>query len=114
MINSDLTLYHKKFDDVNKIEIWEKHYYPYIWWYGRTSASVNQGYVKNKSLDVRIWYDKNENLNIEDFALGDIIIQGEHDDIECQQDLIGLDFYNITSISNNTNGNSKHIHLGGS
>ena len=113
MTNSDLTLYHKVFDDVNKIEKWEKHYYPYIWWYGRSNGTINKGIEESKSLDIRIWYDKNENLDISDFSLGDIVVKGSQASINTQQDLEGLEYYNISSISNNTNGTRPHIHLGG-
>ena len=113
MTNSDLTLYHKTFDDVNKIEVWQKHYYPYVWWYGGKSANMNKGINESKNLDVRIWYNKNDNLNINDFALGDIVVQGNQQDITTQQDLEGLNYYNIGLSRNNTNGSKPHIHVGG-
>ena len=53
-------------------------------------------------------------LNISDFAIGDIIVQGTlENDIETQQDLDNYLIYNITSINNNNFGSNKHIHLGG-
>ena len=33
--------------------------------------------------------------------------------ITSQSELNGVEFYNITAISNNTFGNNQHIHLGG-
>lgn len=111
MINSDMTLYHKTFDDVNKLEVWQKYYIKNVWWYGAKVGTLDKGYDNNNSLDVRVWYNKNENLNIENFAIGDILVKGQQADITTQQDLIGLEIYNITGIKNNNFGGSPHIHL---
>ena len=59
-------------------------------------------------------YDNNENLNIADFSIGDIVCKGNiGKTITSQSELNGVEFYNITAISNNTFGNNQHIHLGG-
>ena len=62
---------------------------------------------------IRLPYDLNE-LDINNFSIGDVIVQGElTQDIATQQDLKNYQVYNITSIKNNNFGNSKHIHIGG-
>lgn len=113
LVNSDCTLYHKSFDDVNKLEVWNKYYFPEVWWYGGKGAGINKGYTDANDLDVRIWCSKNPSLDIHNIKIGDILVQGEQDDITTQQDLSNLDVYNITSINNNNFGSSPHIHLGG-
>ena len=65
-------------------------------------------------VQVRIPYDLNEGLDFEDFAVGDIIVQGTLNiDIQTQDDLKNYLIYNITSLNNNNFGNNQHIHLGG-
>lgn len=114
LINTGVNIYHKGFDDINKIEIWEKHYFENAWCFGGKGSSINKGYDGANDIDVRLWYSKNPNLKIEDIAIGDIIVPGEENiDITTQQDLQGIDVYNVTSINNNNFGSTPHIHLGG-
>ena len=113
--NSTLTIYHMSgLDTATGFEIWTRHNYDKVWFFGGKGAGINKGYDNANDVQVRIPYDQNNGLNINDFAIGDIIVQGTLDiDIETQQDLSNYDIYNITSINNNNFGNNQHIHLGG-
>jgi len=112
--NSKLTVYHKGFDETRHIETWQRFNYENVWFFGGKGASINKGYDNANDVDVRIPYELNEGLDINNFALGDILVQGKlEDDIVRQTDLQDYLFYNITSINNNNFGNSQHIHLGG-
>ena len=112
--NSELTMYHKTLNIQKRVEEWHRKNYSDVWWFGGKGAGINKGYVNANDVDIRIPYDTNSNLNIEDFAIGDILVKGTINfDIETQQDLDGYDIYNISSITNNTFGNNPHIHLGG-
>jgi len=112
--NSELTLYHKSLDGITRLEKWTRHNYNKIWWFGGKGASTNRGYENANDVQVRIPYNQNDNLDINDIAIGDIIIQGNLDiDINKQQDLSNYQVYNITSINNNTFGSEQHIHLSG-
>ena len=112
--NGSITVYHKGFDETKREEVWNKFIYNNIWFYGGKGANVNKGYENANSFSCRIPYDMNDNLNIGNFTIGDIVVQGVLDlAIETQQDLKGYQVFNITSITNNTFGNNKHIHLGG-
>jgi hypothetical protein len=109
--NSSLTLYHKGFNGITREDIWTRHNYDKVWWFGGKGASINKGYTDANDVDVRISYK--ENPDIEHFAIGDIIVKGRlEQDITRQQDL-QCEFYNITSINNNTFGTEPHIHIGG-
>lgn len=111
--NSELTLYHKYFDKVEKIEKWKRINYKYVWWFGGKNVGINKGYVNANDVDIRIPYSKND-INIDDINVGDILVKGNVNiDIKTQQNLKEYDTYNIVSISNNDFGNNKHIHLGG-
>ena len=112
LTNSSLTIYHKSFDEESRLEKWIRFNYDKVWFFGGKGASINKGYVDGNDVQVRIPYDT-PLLDIKNFAIGDIIVQGTiNEDIETQDDLSNYLTYNITSINNNNFG-IKHIHLGG-
>lgn len=113
--NSSLTVYHKDGLDVaTGFEKWTRYNYDKVWFFGGKGAGINKGYDNANDVQIRIPYDKNEGLNVNNFAIGDIIVQGTLDiNIETQQDLENYLIYNITSINNNNFGNNQHIHIGG-
>lgn len=115
VVNSSVTIYHKDgLDIATHLEKWTRHNYDNVWFFGGKGASTNKGYDNANDVQVRIPYDLNEGLDISDFAIGDIIVQGTIDiDINTQKDLKDYLIYNVTSITNNNFGKSKHIHLGG-
>lgn len=119
LVNTCLTVYHKEFDENKRIETWTRFNYgkennPKVWWHGGKGASTNKGYENANDVSIRIPYDANPNLNISNFKIGDILVQGFLDfDIKTQQDLLNYEVYNIKSIINNFYGINKHIHLGG-
>jgi len=110
--NSSLTIYHKTFNESTRLEMWTRYNYSKVWFFGGKGAGINKGYDNANDVDIRIPY--NSELDINNFAIGDIIVEGTiTQDIETQQDLEGYLVYNITSINNNNFGNNPHIHLGG-
>lgn len=114
LVNSSLTVYHKTLDKETRLEKWIKYNCYDVWWFGGKGASINKGYDNANDVEIRIPYELNADLDINNFAIGDILVQGiRHDDIKTQQDLSNDEVYNITSINNNTFGNNQHIHLGG-
>lgn len=120
IVNNKLTVYHKGFDETTRLEKWIRFNYGTdesenkIWWFGGKGTSTNKGYENANDVQIRIPYDLNNGLNINNFAIGDILVKGFiEDDINVQQDLADYDIYNITSINDNDFGNSKHIHLSG-
>lgn len=112
--NSKLTIYHQDGLDVaTHLEKWRRFNYDNVWFFGGKGASLNKGYDNANDVEIRLPYHLNE-LDINNFSIGDIIVQGElTQDIATQQDLKNYQVYNITSIKNNNFGNSKHIHIGG-
>ena len=111
--NSSLTIYHHSIDE-NHNDLWTRKNYSNVWFYGGKGSSINKGYDNANDVQIRIPYESNTDLSIEDFAIGDIIVQGTLEtNITSQQDLDEYLIYNITSINNNNFGNNQHIHLGG-
>ena len=113
--NSSLTIYHKSgLDLTTHLEKWTRYNYDNVWFFGGKGASINKGYDNANDVQIRVPYNKNSGLNIENFAIGDIIVQGTLDlNIDTQQDLSNYQVYNITSINNNNFGINQHIHIGG-
>ncbi len=114
LINSSLTVYHKYYDENERLEKWKRFNYEKVWWFGGKGSGINKGYENANDVQIRIFYKLNEKLNFEDFSIGDILIQGSiNKDITTQQDLNPESVYNITSLNDNNFGNNPHIHIGG-
>lgn len=113
--NKKVTIYHKAGLDVaTHFELWTRYNYNSVWCFGGKGSGINKGYENANDIQVRIPYGQNDNVNIGNFAIGDIVVTEELDfDIQTQQDLKDYDVYNITSINNNDFGGTPHIHIGG-
>lgn len=113
--NSELTIYHKELDIITRLEKWTRCNYDNVWFFGGKGAGLDKGYENANDVQIRIPYEKNQNININNFKIGDIIVKGKVEiDIDTQQDLgTNYEIYNITSIKNNNFGINKHVHLGG-
>ena len=111
--NNSLTIYHKGFDEETRLETWTRYNYDNVWFFGSKGANINKGYDRANNVEIRLPYNCN-NLKIENFAIGDIIVEGTLTaNINQQEDLSNYLVYNITSIKDNKFGNNPHIHLGG-
>lgn len=112
--NKSVTIYHQAGLDVaTHFEKWQRFNYDNVWFFGGKGASINKGYDNANDVEIRLPYSKNE-LDINNFAIGDIIVEGSlTDNIQTQDDLQNYLVYNITSIKNNNFGNNQHIHIGG-
>ena len=111
LVNSSLTVYHKVSD--NHDYKWVRYNYDNIWWFGGKGASLNKGYENANDVQIRIPYDLNPNLDYNNFGIGDILVKGTiKTDITSESD-IESEYYNITSLNNNTFGNNQHIHISG-
>ena len=112
--NTSLTIYHKILDESTHLEKWIRYNYNNVWFFGGKGASINKGYDNANDVEIRVPYEKNSGLNINNFDIGDIIVKGTLDlNITTQQDLDNYLIYNITSIKDNNFGNNQHIHIGG-
>lgn len=111
--NNSVTIYHRIFDTLIDDDIWVRYNYNNVWIFGGKGASINKGYDNANNIDVRLSYQLND-LDANNFAIGDIIVPGTLDlDITTQQDLKDYQIYNITSITDNQFGTRPHIHIGG-
>lgn len=74
--NSELTIYHKTFNQTTRLEEWQRFNYSKVWWFGGKGANINKGYENANDVDVRIPYNLNENANISNFAKRRYNLQG--------------------------------------
>lgn len=110
--NTNITIYHKIFDETSREYKWIRFNYDNVWFFGGKGSSINKGYENANDSNARIPY--NDELDISNFKIGDIIVRGKLEtDITTQEDLKGYEVYNITSINDNNFGNNPHIHIGG-
>ena len=113
IINASLTHYHKTLDETTRLEKWIRYNYENVWWFGGKGSSVNKGYDNANDVEIRIPYMLN-NIDVANIQIGDILVKGDlATDITTQQDLVGYEVYNITSINDNDFGNNPHLHIGG-
>lgn len=111
--NTSITIFHKYIDKTTRFEKWDKMTFKFAWWFGGKGSSINKGYQDANDVDVRLPLKQNK-IDASKISIGDILVKGTiKEDIQTQQDLKGLEVYNITSINNNDFGNNPHIHLGG-
>ena len=111
LVNSSLTVYHKVSD--NHDYKWVRYNYDNIWWFGGKGSSLNKGYENANDVQIRIPNDLNPKLDYNNFRIGDILVKGTiKTDITSESD-IESEYYNITSLNNNTFGNNQHIHISG-
>jgi len=114
LVNSGVTIYHKILDEETRLEKWVRYNYDNVWFFGGKGAGMFKGYENTNNVELRLFYANNPNMNINNFAIGDIIVQGIIEtNIDTQEDLSSYTIYNITSINNNNFGNNQHIHIGG-
>lgn len=106
LTNNDITIFHKVYDEVNRMDKWERQNYDNVWVHVVKGSKQNKGYHNNHQINVRIPY---ETLEI---SLNDIIVIGHTNiDLKVQEDL--QESYNVTSITKNNFGNNPHTHIQG-
>ena len=112
--NSKVTIYHSVLDETTRTPKWIRYNYDNVWFFGGKGSRIKKGYADANDVDIRLPYGQNSNLDIQNFSICDIIVQGKlTEDINTQQDLSSYLVYNIQSINNNNFGNNQHIYLGG-
>ena len=111
LVNSSLTVYHKVSD--NHDYKWVRYNYDNIWWFGGKGSSLNKGYDKANDVQIRIPYDLNPKLDYNNFEIEDILVKGTIKNNITSESDIESEYYNITSLNNNTFGNNQHIHISG-
>lgn len=112
--NSSMTLYHRRYDELKDCDVWDIYFVKNVMWQGGKGASIDKGY--DKANDIKVWipYDKNENLEIIPFSIGDVIVKGDIEKKILKQSDLKVDNFNITTAINNNYGSydMRHWYLG--
>jgi hypothetical protein len=111
-----MTHYHKTFNKTTKLDEWTRYNYTSVMFQGGKGSSLNKGIVEANDVKIRIPYNLNSNLNIDNISIGDIVVKGTlSTNITKQSDLSEYEVYNITSLVNNNYGSDdiQHVHIEG-
>lgn len=110
--NAKITIFHKELDTETRLEKWTRHNYDEVWMFIKEGVVQNNGFENSNSAEIRIPYNLNPNLNIENFSKKDVIVEGKiENDISSISELEEKETYLIISITNNVYGTEPHIHL---
>ncbi len=110
--NAKITIFHKELDPETRLEKWTKHNYHEVWMFKKQGIVQNNGFENSNSAEIRIPYNLNPNLNIENFSKTDVVVEGIIEkEITTIQELSEYETYLITFITNNVFGTKPHIHL---
>lgn len=112
IVNAPITVYHRGFNNVEKLETWQRYNYDNAWWFVSLSSTNNKEYQNDNKASVRIPYSCKPNVN--NFTFGDLLIKGKLDiDITTDRDLKDYQVFKISTINDNNFGSQPHIHLEG-
>lgn len=112
--NTNMTLYHKRFNPKKRLDEWDKYSIENVMWQGGKGASINKGYVQANDISIYIPYEQNKELEKVPFSIGDIVVKGISEVEITKQSDLKVDNFNITTLIDNNFGSDcmKHIHLG--
>lgn len=68
LTNGKITIYHKGFDTKSRVETWISKSYD-AWFHGGKGASINKGYDNANDVNIRIPYDVNDDLDINNISI---------------------------------------------
>lgn len=109
LTNTDITLFKRSYDSELKHDVWTSLYIPSAWWYSTTKSSIGDNGIKQAN----VYACRVADLTI-DAKINDIVVKGATDlEPDTVKDFIGLEYFNITSVTSNQYGPNKHIKLGG-
>ena len=74
LVNSCMTVFHKGYDAETRLETWTRFNYGSkakntVWSHGGVGAKLNKGFSDANSIRIRIPYELNKNLDINNFEL---------------------------------------------
>lgn len=109
LINSDCTIFSRKYNPSTGCDEWKKQYVPECWWFIETKSSITTEGLKSADvLKVRI-YDLDVKVKKDD-----ILVKGDcRIEIETVKDLAGCEYFKVITANYNTFGSNPHIKVVG-
>lgn len=109
LINSDCTIFSRKYNPSTGCDEWKKQYVPECWWFIETKSSITTEGLKSADvLKVRI-YDLDVKVKKDD-----VIMQGYFGKkINTIKDLNNCEYFKVITANYNRFGNNPHIKVVG-
>lgn len=109
LINSDATLYSRKYNPSTRLDEWERTYIPEVWWYKNEKSQITtDGLKQADTYTIRI-PDTSVAIKKDDYLVkGDCQIV-----MQTIKDLDGFDKTRVTSVNYNAFGGNPHIKVVG-
>lgn len=105
LTNTDVTIYSREYDEVSKVDYWNRLYVPEAWLFKREQSSVTTDGRKNADVYTIRIPDTSVKLKKDDY-----VVKGKCDvEMQTVKDLQGLERCKITSVNYNTFGGNPHI-----
>lgn len=109
IVNTDITIYHRKYDSDQRLDAWEMEYVPEAWWHTAEKSNVTTDGLKQADVTtIRI-----PDISV-DVKKDDYIVKGQcFTKITSVKDLAGSCFVKVTSANYNVYGGNPHIKVVG-
>lgn len=109
LTNTDITIFHRVYDQKTRLDSWKIIYVPEAWWFKKEQSTITADGRKNADVyTIRI---PNTNIALEK---DDYIVKGIcRVKMQTVKDLEGLERARITSVNYNTFGGNPHIKVVG-
>lgn len=107
--NTDLTIYHRRYDPVSRLDTWSRTYVPEAWWFKDEKSSITtEGLKIEDVITVRI-----PDVSLE-LVKDDYLVKGNCEiAVKTVKDLEGKEKMKVTSVNCNVFGNNQHIKVVG-
>lgn len=107
--NTDMTIYRRAHNDYDSNDSWEREYVKDAWWFLNTQSQLTANGLKSANvLTVRI---PGTTVNIKK---GDYVLKGDISvAMKTVKDLVGYEYYCVTSANYNVFGDEPHIKVVG-
>lgn len=109
LTNTDLTIFHRNYDPVERLDKWEKTYVDSAWWFKDTKSTV----TSDGLITADVYYIRIPDTSIV-LSKDDYLVKGICEiDMQTVKDLEGYEKTKATTVNVNTFGDSPHIKVVG-
>lgn len=107
--NTDITIYHREYDQKNRLDTWSRVYAPEAWWFESQKSSVVTDGLKVADVTTIRIPDTTISVKKDDY-----VVKGNCDvNMETVKDLKHFKKVRVTSANYNTFGDNPHIKVVG-
>lgn len=109
LVNSDITIFHREYNEATRLDEWNSVYIPNAWWFKDSKSTIDTDGLKIADVcTVRIW-----DMSVE-ISKDDYIVKGECKiNMQTIKDIADFEYMRVTSINKNDFGGYPHIKVVG-